>query len=62
MWEISENLHRADLTKDERDNHNRRYAELLEKRRLISRQNDAKPQYGPACFAECFQRRRHRAI
>lgn len=33
LWEISENLHRVDLTKDERDEHIRRYAELLEKRR-----------------------------
>ena len=33
MWEISENLHRAGLTKEERDEHIRRYAELLEKRR-----------------------------
>jgi hypothetical protein len=33
MWEISENLHRADLTKEERDNHIRRYAELLRARR-----------------------------
>ncbi len=30
MWEIAENLHRCDLTKDERDKHIRRYAELLE--------------------------------
>lgn len=30
LWEISENLHRADLTKEQRDEHIRRYAELLE--------------------------------
>lgn len=30
LWEIAENLHRADLTKDERDRYIRRYAELLE--------------------------------
>lgn len=33
MWEISENLHRLDLTKEQRDEHIRRYAELLEARR-----------------------------
>lgn len=42
MWEISENLHRADLAKEERDNYIRRYAKLLAKRNLISTQNDAK--------------------
>lgn len=30
MWEISENLHRLDLTKEQRDEHIRRYAELLD--------------------------------
>lgn len=29
LWEIAENLHRSDLTKDERDKQIRRYAELL---------------------------------
>lgn len=29
MWEIAENLHRLDLTKDQRDEHIRRYAELI---------------------------------
>jgi hypothetical protein len=43
MWEIAENLHRLDLTKEQRDDHIRRYAELLEARREVSRQNDAKP-------------------
>ncbi|MGF1628290.1 MAG: ParB/RepB/Spo0J family partition protein [Kiloniellaceae bacterium] len=47
IWEISENLHRVGLTLQERDQHIRRYAELLEKRReqeqVISRQDDAKP-------------------
>ena len=42
MWEISENLHRADLTKEERDKHIRRYAALLEERKLISSQNAVK--------------------
>lgn len=43
LWEISENLHRLDLTKEQRDEHIRRYAELLEARKdLISTQNAAK--------------------
>jgi len=29
LWEIAENLHRFDLTKEQRDEHIRRYAELL---------------------------------
>lgn len=33
LWEIAENLHRLDLTKEQRDQHIRRYAELLEARR-----------------------------
>lgn len=32
MWEIAENLHRLDLTKEQRDGHIRRYAELVEAR------------------------------
>lgn len=40
-------LHRCDLTKEQRDDHIRRYAELLEKQREVSRQNDAKPVSGP---------------
>lgn len=36
MWEISENLHRSGLTKEERDEHIRRYAELLVKRREVA--------------------------
>lgn len=40
LWEISENLHRLDLTKEQRDEHIRRYAELLEAH-LQSRQSDA---------------------
>jgi len=39
MWEIAENLHRLDLTKEQRDEHIRRYAELLAKRQVV--QNDA---------------------
>lgn len=41
LWEIAENLHRLDLTKDQRDEHIRRYAELLEARRSLPRQIDA---------------------
>ncbi len=33
LWEISENLHRLDLSKEQRDEHVRRYAALLEQRR-----------------------------
>lgn len=33
LWELAENLHRCDLTKEQRDQHIRRYAELLEKQR-----------------------------
>lgn len=36
LWELSENLHRLDLTKEQRDEHIRRYAELLEARRELS--------------------------
>ena len=32
LWEIAENLHRVDLTKEERDRQIRRYAELIELR------------------------------
>ena len=35
LWELAENLHRCDLTKEQRDDHIRRYAELLD---LQSRQ------------------------
>lgn len=30
LWELAENLHRLDLTKEQRDDHIRRYAELLD--------------------------------
>lgn len=42
LWEIAENLHRADLTKDERDRYIRRYAELLEAKEARGQQ-DATP-------------------
>lgn len=32
LWEIAENLHRADLTKEQRYEHIRRFAQLLEKK------------------------------
>lgn len=38
LWEIAENLHRADLTKDERDRYIRRYAELLEAKEARKRE------------------------
>jgi hypothetical protein len=44
MWAIAENLHRLDLTKDERDRQIRRYAELLkdiEAERVHSGHSDA---------------------
>ncbi|WP_456320441.1 hypothetical protein [Sphingobium chungbukense] len=34
LWEIAENLHRHDLSKEQRDEHIRRYAELLEARQV----------------------------
>lgn len=48
LLEIAENLHRADLTKEERDRQIRRYAELLEAKgatEIQARQNDA-PEIG----------------
>lgn len=48
MWEIAENLHRLDLTKEQRDEHIRRYAELLEAQATIPQQNAAVlPKRGP---------------
>jgi len=44
MWELAENLHRNDLTKEQRDEHIRRFAELLNARQsanLQSAQNAA---------------------
>ena len=35
LWELAENLHRLDLTKEQRDGHIRRYAELLQARRQV---------------------------
>lgn len=55
LWEIAENLHRLDLTKDQRDQHIRRYAELLEVARQVT-QNAApvirhdKPQQNAAVY------------
>ncbi len=39
LWELAENLHRHDLTKDQRDEHIRRYAELLTERAAIDLQS-----------------------
>lgn len=49
LWEIAENLHRLDLSREQRDEHIRRYAELLEeKARVIPQQNAAVlPKRGP---------------
>lgn len=41
LWELAENLHRLDLTKEQRDNHLRRYVELLQARRDASKTIDA---------------------
>lgn len=40
LWEIAENLHRCDLTKEQRDSQIRRYAELIEARSAIVCQNE----------------------
>ncbi len=52
LWEIAENLHRFDLTKDQRDEHIRRYADILvaiEARKAeakIQVQQNASPEIG----------------
>lgn len=46
LIEIAENLHRADLTKEERDRQIRRYAELLEAAAKIQVQQIAAPEIG----------------
>jgi ParB-like chromosome segregation protein Spo0J len=38
LWEIAENLHRCELTKEQRDAHIRRYAELLDAQARIAPQ------------------------
>lgn len=40
LWEIAENLHRLDLTKEQRDEHIRRYADLLEEKRSLTVQGE----------------------
>lgn len=42
MWEIAENLHRAGLSKEQRDEHIRRYARLVEMRREVIVSQNAK--------------------
>ena len=46
MWEIAENLHRADLSKVERDRCIRRFAELIEKR--DARDSEARAELKPS--------------
>ena len=41
LWELAENLHRCDLTKEQRDEHIRRYAELLAERQVQQPQTAA---------------------
>lgn len=45
LWEIAENLHRLDLTKEQRDAHIRRYADLLEAKAAqgVSVHSETKP-------------------
>lgn len=43
MWEIAENLHRFDLTKEQRDEHIRRYVELRKERDERQPQQNASP-------------------
>jgi hypothetical protein len=45
MWKISENLHRAELTKLERDEQIARWIELVKQKRVIS-QSEKKPDAG----------------
>lgn len=46
LWELAENLHRLDLTKEQRDEHIRRYAELLGRQRQVDGPMVHKPQGG----------------
>lgn len=46
LWEIAENLHRAELTKAQRDDHIRRYAALLAERAKIQATQVARPEIG----------------
>lgn len=50
LWEIAENLHRVDLSKEQRDEHIRQYAALLEEKQAmeVSQQNASKPKSGPS--------------
>lgn len=49
LWEIAENLHRLDLTKEQRYQHIRRYAEVLLaiEAKQVSPQTAAQPKSGP---------------
>lgn len=46
MWEIAENLHRVDLSKEQRDEHIRRYAELIEAQAEIPKPQSAAMEFG----------------
>ena len=46
LWELAENLHRCDLTKEQRDEHIRRYAALIEQRAEIQVTQTAAPEIG----------------
>jgi ParB-like chromosome segregation protein Spo0J len=46
LWEIAENLHRAELTALERSEQVARWIELTKEQQVVSRQLDAKPQGG----------------
>ena len=43
LWEIAENLHRCDLTKEQRDEHIRRYVELIEAQRIVAQNGEQSP-------------------
>ncbi len=46
LWEIAENLHRVELTREQRDDHIRRYAELLAEREKNQGTQVASPEIG----------------
>lgn len=46
LWEIAENLHRLDLTKEQRDEHLRRYADLREAKAAIQVHQSDAPEIG----------------
>lgn len=44
LWEIAENLHRLDLTKEQRDEHIRRYDDLLSQRIVLQNAKQIEPE------------------